>query len=87
MIKNSPIVAIARIIIKTIYASLVNGKEFVDKIDPLTERKIKAMRSRLMRKTKISEIDEIINDLMVLCMETQKGDKIERNINNEDAIT
>lgn len=41
--KNRAIVAIARILAELIYTMLKNGTEFIDKIDSLTERKMKAM--------------------------------------------
>ena len=44
--KNHAIVAIARILIGTIYIMLKNGREFIDRIDALTERKMVSMRSR-----------------------------------------
>ena len=85
--KNRAIVAIARILLETIYSMLVNGKEFIDKIDELTQRKMVQMRSKSMRKSKNPKIEDIINDLMVVRRERQKGDGIERKINNGDAIT
>ena len=85
--KNRAIVAIARILIETIYSMLVNGKEFIDKIDELTQRKMVQMRTRSMRKTKIPEIEYIINDLMNVRRERQKRYGIERKINNGDGIT
>ncbi len=44
--KNRAIVAIARILIETIYTMLKNGTEFIDRTDALTERKMVSMRSR-----------------------------------------
>ena len=40
---NRAIVAIARILAEIVYVMLKNGVEFIDKIDSLTERKMKAM--------------------------------------------
>ncbi len=42
--KNRAIVAIARILIETIYTMLSSGTEFIDRVDTLTERKMVAMR-------------------------------------------
>ncbi|AEB94803.1 conserved hypothetical protein [Metallosphaera cuprina Ar-4] len=44
--KNRAIVAIARILIETIFSMLSTGYEFIDNIDPLTERKMKSMSQR-----------------------------------------
>ncbi|MEM0134364.1 MAG: hypothetical protein QXU18_03945 [Thermoplasmatales archaeon] len=44
--KNRAIVAIARILIETIFSMLSTGHEFIDNIDSLTERKMKAMSQR-----------------------------------------
>lgn len=41
--RNRAIVAIARILAEIVYVMLKNGIEFIDKIDSLTERKMKAM--------------------------------------------
>ena len=44
--KNRAIVAIARILVETIYVMLSRGEEFHDQIESLTERKQKAMAAR-----------------------------------------
>lgn len=44
--RNRSIVAIARILAETIHTMLVNRKRFIDEIDSLTERKMKAMSAR-----------------------------------------
>ena len=44
--KNSAMVAIARIQLETIYVRLSRGVEFNDQIEPLSERKQKAMVAR-----------------------------------------
>ena len=53
--KNRAIVAIARILMETIYTMLSRGTEFTDRIDPLTERKMGAMRSRAVKPSQIQE--------------------------------
>ena len=52
--RNRAIVAIARILSELIYTMLKNNTEFVDKIDSLTERKIKSMSQKAMN-AKISD--------------------------------
>ena len=66
---------------------LVNGREFIDKIDELTQRKMVQMRTRSMRKSKIPEIENVMNDPMEARREQRKRYGIERKINNRDAIT
>ena len=44
--KSRAIVAIARILAKTIYTMLSRHSRFVDEIDSLTEKKIRAMEER-----------------------------------------
>ncbi len=44
--RNRAIVAIARILVETIYVMLLKGMEFHDQIETLTERKQKAMAAR-----------------------------------------
>ena len=46
--KNRAIVAIARILAELIFTMLKNNKEFLDKIDSLTARKMKSMSQRAM---------------------------------------
>ena len=46
--KNRTIVAIARMLAELIFTMLKNNTEFIDKIDSLTERKIKSMSQRAM---------------------------------------
>ena len=53
--KNRAIVAIARILIETIYTMLSSGTEFIDRIDPLTGRKMVAMRSRAVKPPRSSQ--------------------------------
>jgi cell division protein ZapA (FtsZ GTPase activity inhibitor) len=52
--KSRAIVAIARILAVLIFTMLKNNKEFIDKIDSLTERKMKSM-SQKARNAKASE--------------------------------
>ena len=53
--KSRAIVAIARILAELIFTMLKNNKEFIDKMDSLTERKMKSM-SEKARNAKASEI-------------------------------
>ncbi len=46
--RNRAIVAIARILAELIFTMLKNNSEFIDKIDSLTERKMKSMSQRAM---------------------------------------
>jgi hypothetical protein len=52
--RNRAIVAIARILAELIYTMLKNNKEFLDKIDSLTARKMRSMSQRAMN-TKASD--------------------------------
>jgi hypothetical protein len=85
--KNRAIVAIARILIETIYTMLSRGTEFIDRIDALTERKMAAMRSRTVRPSKIPAIEDLVNDLINVRKERQKRIGTEGNINKVDALT
>ena len=85
--KNRAIVAIARILIETIYTMLSRGTEFIDRIDALTERKMNSMRSRSVRKSRIRSMEDIMHDLMDVRNERQKRIGAEGNINKVDAIT
>jgi hypothetical protein len=44
--RNRAIAAIARILAELIFNMLKNNKEFIDKIDSLTERKMKSMAEK-----------------------------------------
>jgi hypothetical protein len=44
--RNRAIVAIARILAELIFTMLKNNKEFIDKMDSLTERKMKSMAEK-----------------------------------------
>ncbi len=44
--KNRAIIAVAKILVETIYVILSRGVKFNDQIEPLTERKQKAMAAR-----------------------------------------
>ena len=52
--RNRAIVAIARILTELIYTMLRNNTEFIDKIDSLTERKMRSMAEKA-RNAKASE--------------------------------
>jgi uncharacterized protein (DUF934 family) len=84
--RNRAIVAIARILIETIHTMLTRGKEFIDRIDALTVRKMVAMRSRAVRPSKARAIGDLMNDIMEVRKKRQKRISTEGNINNGDAI-
>jgi transposase len=85
--KNRAIVAIARILIETIYTMLTKGTEFIDRIDALTERKMAAMRSRAVKPSQISTIEDRMNELRNVQKERRKRSGTEGKINKSDAIT
>lgn len=58
--KNRAIVAIARILLETIYAMLSRGIEFIDNIDTLTERKMKAMSARARNPRRTVKLEDAI---------------------------
>ncbi|MEM0050676.1 MAG: hypothetical protein QXW39_09125 [Candidatus Bathyarchaeia archaeon] len=66
--KNRAIVAIARILIETVFSMLSTGHEFIDKIDSLTERRMKSMSQRANsarnanRYTNIQDAIKLIKD-------------------------
>ena len=58
--KNRSIVAIARILLETIYKMLSSGHEFIDNIDSLTERKMKAMSLRAKNPLRVQQPETAI---------------------------
>ena len=58
--RKRAIVAIARILAELIFTMLKNNKEFIDKIDSLTERKMKSMVSRASSAKKNAEVTQSI---------------------------
>lgn len=56
--KNRSIVAIARLLAETIYTMLVRRVRFIDEIDSLTEKKMRAMSLRARHPEMITEIEE-----------------------------
>ena len=58
--KNRSIVAIARILLETIYKMLSSGHEFIDNIDSLTERKMKAMSLRAKNPLRVQQLETAI---------------------------
>ena len=58
--RNRAIVAIARILIETIYTMLKKGEDFVDQIDTLAERKMKSMKERAKNPSGIKDVEEVI---------------------------
>ena len=85
--KNRAIVAIARILIETIYTMLSRGTEFIDRIDPLTERKMVAMRSRVVKPSQIITVEDRINELRNVQKERRERSGSEGKINKADAMT
>ena len=58
--KNRSIVAIARILLEIIYKMLSSGHEFIDNIDSLTERKMKAMSLRAKNPLRVQQLETAI---------------------------
>ncbi len=58
--KNRAIVAIARILLETIFMMLSRNIEFVDSIDSLTERKIMAMSARARNTRQVMKLEHSI---------------------------
>ena len=58
--RNRAIVAIARVLLETIYVMLTREEEFVDRIDDLTERKMKSMSERAKHEVRGKDLDEAI---------------------------
>lgn len=58
--KNRAIVAIARILLEAIYVMLSKGIAFIDEIDKLTDRKMRAMSERSRRPVESMKLDEAI---------------------------
>ncbi|MEM4380178.1 MAG: hypothetical protein QXL01_05800 [Thermoplasmatales archaeon] len=58
--KNRAIVAIARILIETVFSMLSTGHEFIDNIDSLTERKMKAMYFRARNHVSVPDLETAI---------------------------
>ena len=56
--KNRSIVAIARLLAETIYTMLVKRVRFIDEIDSLTEKKMRAMSLRARHPEMIAELEE-----------------------------
>jgi hypothetical protein len=85
--KNSAIVAIARILMETIYTMLSRGTEFTDRIDPLTERKMGAMRSREVKPSQVITVEDRINELRDVQKERRERSGSEGKINKVDATS
>ena len=85
--KNRAIVAIARILIETIYTMLKNGTKFIDRIDALTERKMVSKRSRASEPHQIPRMEDRMNDLRMVQNDRRKRTGTEGKINKVDAIT
>ena len=85
--KNRAIIAIARILIDTIYTILSKVAEFINSIDTLTERKMAAMRSRSVKPSRIRTIEDRMNELGNVQEERRKRIGTDGKINRSDAIT
>ena len=71
--KNRAIVAIARILMETIYTMLTKGTEFIHRIDALTERKMAAMRSRAVKPSQTFTVEDRMNELRNVQKERRKS--------------
>ena len=58
--KNRSVVAIGRILLETIYVMLKKNVDFIDQIDSLTERKIRSMHERAVKKSDVKDMEEVI---------------------------
>ena len=85
--KNRAIVAIARILLETIYTMLKKGEHFVDQIDTLTERKIASMRSRAVKPSQTITLEDRMNELRNVQKERLKRGGNEGKINKANAMT
>jgi hypothetical protein len=85
--KNRAIVAIARILLETIYTMLKKGEHFVDQIDTLTERKIASMRSRAVKPSQTITLEDRMNELRNVQKERLKRNGNEGKINKANAMT
>ena len=70
-----------------IHTMLKKGTEFIDRIDALTERKIIAMRSRAVKPSQISTIEDRMDELRNVKKERRKRNSTEGKINKSDPIT
>ena len=85
--KNRAIVAIARILLETIYTMLKKGEHFVDQIDTLTERKMASMRSRAVKPSQTITLEDRMNELRNVQKERLKRRGNEGKINKANAMT
>ena len=85
--KNRAIVAIARILLETIYTMLKKGEHFVDQIDTLTERKMASMRSRAVKPSQTITLEDRTNELRNVQKERLKRSGNEGKINKANAMT
>ena len=58
--KNRSVVAIGRILLETIYVMMKKNVDFIDQIDSLTERKIRSMHERTVKKSDVKDMEEVI---------------------------
>ena len=85
--KNRAIVAIARILLETIYTMLKKGEHFVDQIDTLTEKKMASMRSRAVKPSQTITLEDRMNELRNVQKERLKRSCNEGKINKANAMT
>ena len=85
--KNRVIVAIARILLEIIYTMLKKGEDFVDKIEPLTERKKAAIMSRAVKPAQIITVEDRVNELRNVQKERMKRFSDAKKINKANAMT
>ena len=85
--KNRAIVAIARILLEIIYTMLKKGEDFVDKIEPLTERKKAAMMLRAVKPAQIITVEDRMNELRNVQKERMKRFSDAKKINKANATT
>ena len=64
--ENRSIVAIARLLLETIYIMLTRNEGFVDQIDSLTERKIRAMHERSVHPHKAQNVEESLKQIKLI---------------------
>jgi hypothetical protein len=71
--RNRAIVAIARILLKTIYVMLRKDKDFIDQNGGLTERKIQIMQSRAKGPSQEKDLDDVMKEVKKFIREKRTG--------------
>lgn len=59
--KNRAVVTTCRILSDTVYVMLKKNVYFIDQIDSLTERKIRSMQERAVKRSEAKDMEEAIN--------------------------